>query len=132
METRLKHRYDIKFTLDCRIEESNQQQIKLTCGDHFEGVATDISEGGLGFFSKYFLPKGLVMKLTIDAKVFGFKKDMVIEGEITHCKNLYGKIEDGLKYKCGLKFRSIAEEDRQEIGRFISEHEQRKTPRLGL
>lgn len=132
METRLKHRYNIKFVLDCKIEESTQQQIKLACGDHFEGLACDISEGGLGFFSKYFLPKGLVMKLTIDAKVFGFKKDLLIEGEITHCKNLYGKTEDSMKYKCGLKFRSISEEDRQEIAHFITEHEQRKTPRLGL
>jgi len=130
METRLKRRYKVTLKLICRIEETNHQHVRLACGDQFEGIAYDISEGGVGFFIKYYLPKGLIIKMEIGGKPFGLEKDMKTECEVCYCISLYKDITASMRYKCGVKFINISEADRKRIARFISTHENRKTPRF--
>ena len=127
METRKASRINIDLKVISRIDEDAQQKFGLVCGKTCEINVVDISEGGVGILSKFFLPKGLIIKLEIEGAVFNLKEIMKIKGEIRYCK--YTK---DLGYQCGVKFLNLSDVYRETVSQFISMHERRRTPRIKL
>lgn len=127
METRKAPRINIDLKVISRIDEDAQQKFGLVCGEIFEVNVVDITESGVGILSKFFLPKGLIVKLEIEGAVFNLKEIMKIKGEIRYCNY----IKD-LGYRCGVKFLNVPDIYREAISRFISSYERRKAPRIKL
>jgi len=109
------------------IDKDKEQHINLVKGDCFEGKACDISAAGVGVHVKYFLPKGLVIKMELEGKPFGLNKKIKVKGAVRHC--VYIKIHT---YKCGIEFLDLPADCKKAITQFILTYEKRKKPRLNL
>lgn len=127
METRGAPRVDINLKIASHIDDQGGQKFTISQGDTFDVDVVDISVSGIGVFSKYFLPKGLIIELSIDAKPFGSSGIMKIKGELRYCRSV--KIS---KYRCGIKFINPAAEYVKLIGDFIAKNERRQEARLKL
>lgn len=127
METRSNSRNKITMKLHCKIPEDAGQGVKLACGNAFDADALDISRGGVGFSSKYLLPKGVMLELEIEGTLFGLQQPLKLKGEVVHCKF----IKDA-GYKCGFKFMDTPEDSQKAIDKFIADNEKRQDPRLEL
>lgn len=127
METREGPRIGVSLSVISTINESDRGSISLAGGNSFECRACDISAGGIGLITKYYLPKGLLLELEIEGVRFGLQGKFKVKGEVIHCKNIPAH-----GYKCGVKFTEIANEYRAAISQFISVCERRKDPRLDL
>ena len=127
METRQGPRVEVSLRVISTIDKSMQDSISLANGNRFEAMACDISIGGIGLITKYFLPKGLLLELEIEGIPFELKERMTAKGEVAHCKNIQVR-----KYKCGIKFTQIDDKYIKAISQFISRYERRKNPRVSL
>ena len=127
METRSDKRDKISLKVNCQICEESGQSLKLACGNKFETNAVDISRSGIGLISKYLLPKGAILELEIDGKLFDLNEAMKIKSEIVH----YKFIKD-IGYQCGLRFIEISDTYQKAIEKFIAKNERRQSQRLDL
>lgn len=127
MNTRQGPRVEVSLRVISTIDESMKDSVSLANGNRFEARAYDISVGGMGLFTKYFLPKGLLLELEIEGAPFGLKERIVAKGEVTHCKNFQVH-----KYKCGIRFTEMADKYIKTISQFVSSYEKRKNPRVEL
>jgi len=117
METRERPRIDAKLKVDLNIDESFKDQITLVGGNNMETETCDINLGGLCLILKYFLPRGLIVNLSIDGTPFGLDRKIDVKAEIRHSK--YVKVHT---YKTGVRFLDLSEEDRKYIDDFISKY----------
>lgn len=127
METRQGPRVSLGIKVISKIDKKSKEEILLTSGDRFEGNAYDINIHGIGIFTKYFLPQGLILKLEILGMPFGLNAPIKVRGEVRHC-NYVAKA----KYKCGIKFLDLPAKQEEAIAKFISTFERRKKPRIDL
>ena len=127
METRITPRLNISLKVETKISAESGQGFALAGGSSFTVEAVDISELGLGIIFKCFLPKGLILELSINGEPFGLNEVIKIKGEVRHCRFL-----KDVGYRCGIKFLSISEVYRKAIAKFIEECERRKAPRIKL
>ena len=131
METRIKKRFHIKMNISCKIQEDSSQIINLTNGNKFTADAFDISMLGLGFFTKNFLPKDLLIEMEIGG-LADHKKKLNLKGKVCYCRNAPREAKSPNKYKCGIEFLDLSKEDSTQIEQFIARYEQRKAPRLNV
>lgn len=127
METRRALRININLKIKSNIPEEYRQKFALTIGSSFEVDAVDISVLGVGIFSKYFLPKGLILELEISGDSLEMKENMIVKAEVRHCAFLKGK-----GYRCGVQFLNLPSHYKKAIADFITTYERRKEPRLKL
>ena len=127
METRSAKRVSVNLKIASRIDNQGDQKFSISQGDIFEVEVVDISVSGIGVFSKYFLPKGLIIDIDIDGKVFGSDKVMKMKGELRYCRSV--KIS---RYRCGIRFVDPPAEYIKIIAEFISKNERRQDPRVKL
>jgi len=127
METRLARRLNISLKVTLRVEEDLKQKFALADGNCFEADVLDISKTGLGIFSKYFIPKGLIVILEIPGDIFKLKEKITLKAEVRYCKFIKSS-----QYRCGIKFLDISDKYKDTIADFIAAHEKRKEPRLKL
>ena len=126
MKTRLSSRINVVLKVISEIDKRLEQNIKLVGGNRFEVSAFDISRNGIGFtIKKYFLPKGLLINLSIDGAPFGLEKPIKIKGEIRYCKCVKYEM-----YKCGVKFLDMPKRYKKVITQFISNYNRRKKARF--
>ena len=122
METRRAPRVGISLKVTSKIDEASKQKFSLSTGKTFEVDAKDISILGVGVYSKFFLPRQLLLELQISGKPFGLGKNMVIKGEVRYCK--YTKPS---AYRCGIKFLHLSGEYKDKITNFIATYERKKS-----
>ncbi len=127
METRRNTRANISVKVFLHIDQDSPQKFCLSKSCDFEVDIMDISIGGIGVFSKYFLPQGLHIEVEIEGKPFGLGEPMKIKGEVRHCT--YVK---AAKYRCGIMFTNITEKYQKCIADFIAVYERREAPRYKL
>lgn len=127
METRRAPRTNVQLKVIFQLPKEREQKFSLSKGNTFEVNIVDISVGGMGVFSKYFLPKGLIIETQIEGKPFDLNEPMKIRGEIRFCS--YAK---SLGYRCGVMFLDISNEYKKIIADFIATYERRKEPRYNL
>jgi c-di-GMP-binding flagellar brake protein YcgR len=126
METRLSPRINLAFKVVSAIDKSSGQNIKLVNGDSFQASTFDISETGMGIIvKKYYLPKGLLISLSIDGVSFGLKTPIKTRGEIRYCRSIKHRT-----YKCGVKFLNMPKKHKETIAHFIATYNRRKKTRL--
>jgi len=127
METRLKQRVRLNIEIIVRIPEGGKQKFTLAEGDSFKAGVLDISVLGIAIFSKYFLPRGLMLELEMPGAIFTINEDIKIRGEVRYSIYVRPSV-----YRCGIKFLDIPEKYTEAIARFVSLNERRKEPRLRL
>lgn len=127
MDTRSNFRYCIKNRIVCKIDDSQGSNFKLSGGNTFEAEIFDISEGGVGIITSYFLPRGIILNLKICGKCFGLERDIGAIGEVR-----YSISNKQFGYKCGIKFIDMPVADKEIIANFIASVEKRKFPRAKL
>lgn len=127
MNTRVGPRVEVSLRVISTIDESMKDSISLAGGNRFEARAYDISVGGIGLVTKYFLPKGLLLELEIEGAPFKLKERITAKGEVTHCKNVQAH-----KYKSGIRFTEMADKYIKVIAEFVASYEKRKDPRVNL
>ena len=127
METRIAPRIPVDLTVVSQIDRRFKQDFSLAEGDRFRVLALDVSVGGIGILSKYFLPTGLRIILAFPGKTFGFGNIIKTNGEIRYCKFIK---QSG--YRCGIKFIELPILYRKEIAKFVAKHEKREEPRVVL
>lgn len=127
METRRAPRININLKIKSKIPEKYRQKFALTTGASFEVDAVDISMLGIGIFSKYFLPKGLILELEINGEPFELKEEMILTAEVRHCAFIKGQ-----GYRCGVQFLDLSEKYKKVIAEFIATYERRREPRFKL
>ena len=127
MDTRRGPRVEVSLRVISTIDESMKDSVSLANGNRFEARAYDISAGGLGLLTKYFLPNGLLLEIEIEGAPFGLKERIKVRGEVSHCKNIQVH-----KYKCGIRFVGMVDEHIKVIEQFVSNHERRRKLRVNL
>ena len=127
METRAAPRIPVDLTIVSLIDRRHEQRISLSEGDRFRVRAVDISIGGIGIVSKYFLPTGLRIILAFPGKRLGLTKTIKTTGEIRYCKFIGHS-----SYRCGIKFIGIPLLYKNEIAKFVAKYEKRENPRVVL
>ena len=126
METRLSPRIDVALKVISAIDKSSEQNIKLANGDSIQASTFDISETGIGLIlKKYYLPKGLHIRLSIDGAPFHLKEPIKIKGEIRYCRSIKSRT-----YKCGVQFLDMPKKYKKTIADFIALYNRRKATRL--
>lgn len=118
---------EVSLKVISTIDKSMKNGISLANGNRFEARAYDISIGGLGLLTKYFLPKGLLLEMEIEGAPFDLKERITVKGEVTHCKNI-----EVHKYKCGIRFTEMSDENIKVIAKLVAGYEKRKEPRVNL
>ena len=118
METRIATRLKIRLRIVSKIDKKFQQGFGLICGRSFRVDTFDISEAGIGFYSKYFLPKGLMLEIGMNGIPLGLKRVARMKAEVRHCE--YSILRG---YRCGVKFVDIPDSYRMAIAQFVSAHE---------
>jgi len=130
IDSRLAKRVRIYLKVISKVDKLFKKKFALADGTDFEASIVDISTSGIGLVLRYFLPRGLVIELTLDGALFGLKGPMKIKGEVRHCKNVpYPKYK---LYRVGIKFISVPKLYKKAISELISKLEKRKEPRLSL
>ncbi|MFA6321378.1 MAG: PilZ domain-containing protein [Candidatus Omnitrophota bacterium] len=132
METRIKKRIDIKMAISCSIHNDASQLINLTGGNNFTADAFDISMLGIGFFTKSFLPRDLLLEMDITGIAEDPNKKLRLKGKVCYCKNAPHETKGPNKFKCGVEFLDLSKEDSKQLEQFITKNEQRKAPRLNV
>lgn len=127
METRLTPRVQLELKIIVQIDEETQQKFHLAKGNTFGVDILDISIGGIGVFSKYFLPKGLLLEVQIEGKPFGLDEPMKIKSRVCYCNYIKSS-----RYRCGIMFIDIPDDYKNNIAVFIRTYERRKEPRVKL
>lgn len=127
MDTRQGPRVAVSLRVISTIDKSMKDSVSLANGNRFEARAYDISVGGIGLLTKYFLPKGLLLEMEIEGAPFGLQEIITAKGEVAHCKNVQVH-----KYKCGINFTEMADKYVKAIVQFISNYEKRRDPRVNL
>ncbi|MBU0709561.1 MAG: PilZ domain-containing protein [Candidatus Omnitrophica bacterium] len=127
METRKAPRIGINLTIHSKIPSEHKQKFALISGMNFDAQIVDISILGIGMFSKYFLPKGLILELNMEGQYFGISEDITVKAEVRHCTFIKGR-----GYRSGMQFLNLSDKDKKVITEFINTHERRKEPRLKL
>ncbi|MFH1191804.1 MAG: PilZ domain-containing protein [Candidatus Omnitrophota bacterium] len=103
------------------------QFYSLVNKDLHKDRTTDISVGGIGMVTSYFLPHGLRVKLVLAGGILGINRLMRLKGEVCYCLNLkHGK------YKCGIKFIDPPTTYLSKFNEYKSAYEKRKEPRITL
>jgi len=100
IDTRGSIRIPVELDIFWKIDKNLGQLFSLKSGDRCRTKAFDISIGGMGIISKYFLPSGLRIKLAFSGDKLGLDKFFIrTRGEIRYCNYLKHS-----NYKCGIKF----------------------------
>ncbi|MFH1355341.1 MAG: PilZ domain-containing protein, partial [Candidatus Omnitrophota bacterium] len=120
METRKAPRIGINLTINSKIPSEYKQKFALINGMNFDAQVVDISSLGMGMFSKYFLPKGLILELSMDGKYFGVSEDIVVRAEVRHCAFIKGR-----GYRSGMQFLNLSDNDKKVVLDFIANYERR-------
>ena len=129
METRSTPRVAVELKVICHIDESQDASFKLSEGNQFEAQALDISEGGVKLLSKYLIPRGIILDLDIDGKVFGLDRNIKTKGEVRFCESVKGLWKSN---RIGVKFLDISDVDREALAKFVAAYERRQFPRVKL
>jgi len=127
METRIAPRIEVDLVIVSQIDRKFEQNFSLAEGDRFRVQVVDVSIGGTGIISKYFLPTGLRIILAFPGKVFELGNIVKIKGEIRYCKFIKRP-----EYRCGVKFIDFPLSCKKEIAKFVAKHEKREEPRIVL
>jgi len=128
METRSSIRIPIELDIAWKIDKQLGQLFSLATGDKCRTKAFDISIGGMGIISKYFLPSGLRIKLAFSGNKLGLDKFFVkTRGEIRYCNYVRHS-----NYKCGIKFIEAPLLYSKKFNEFKAAFEKRKDNRLTL
>jgi len=127
MDTRFTHRVNVDLKVILKIEKDAEQQVDLVDGNLFEVGIFDVSATGIGVISKHFLPKGLIVDLEMDGKLFGLNEAIKLKGEVRYCNFVQTAL-----YKCGIKFIDTPESYTNAIANFVSANDRRKDPRVQL
>ncbi len=128
METRSSIRIPIELDIAWKIDKHLGQLFSLAFGDKYRTKAFDISIGGMGIISKYFLPSGLRIKLAFSGNKLGLDKFFVrTKGEIRYCNYLRHS-----NYRCGIKFVDSPLLYSKKFNEFKAAFEKRDETRLTL
>ncbi len=114
---------EVAWKIDKKIGQPYQLEIKNVC----RTKAFDISCGGMGIISKYFLPYGLRISIAFSAKILGLNKFFRLKGEVRYCNYIKPS-----NYKCGVKFINPPLLYSKKFSEFKSIFEKRKEPRVTL
>lgn len=123
IETRRAKRVRVEVTITYSIHESMKKQINLS-EDVVKTTSRDISTLGVAIDSPYFVPKGALINISIDSSAFypegtgGLDKPIRVVGKVVSCI-----MEAKKRYRLGVEFVEIQDEDKASIGRFVETHE---------
>ena len=120
-ETRRARRVGLVVPATYSIHESLKTQIRLS-EDVVRATTRDIGTGGVAIESKYFIPKGALIKIGIDSGPFyqgreGFDKPISVVGRV-----VWTTMEAKRRYRVGVQFIEIREEDKEAIAKFVASH----------
>jgi len=127
MKSRTGPRLQAILKVVSKIDKNSKQKFILLNGDSFEANTYDISASGMGVYTKYFFPKGLILELEIKGEPLGMKEHIRAKGEVRHCEFIKTHY-----YRCGLRFTDIQEKDKNAIAEFIAANDRRKDSRLSF
>jgi len=128
METRSSIRIPIELDIAWKIDKHLGQLFSLAAGDKCRTNAFDISAGGMGIISKYFLPCGLRIKLAFSGNKLGLDKFFIrTKGEIRYCNYIRHS-----NYKCGIKFIDSPLLYSKKFNEFKANYEKRKESRINF
>lgn len=123
IETRRAKRVKVGVAITYSIHESMKEQINLS-EDTVETTSRDISPLGIAISSTYFVPKGALLNICIDSSAFypertgGLDNPIRVVGKVVSCI-----MEEKKKYRLGIEFVELQDEDKASIGRFVETHE---------
>ena len=117
IDSRLHPRIKITCKLASVDTETGVDGFSLGDTKRIKAEVFDLSIGGMGLLLNYFLPKGLQIKLLVDGKCFNSDKEIMLKAEVRYCITLKAN-----RYKCGIRFTDISEENKNIIVNFIASH----------
>ncbi len=120
-ETRRAKRTRLVVPATYSIHESLKKQIWLS-EDVVKTTTRDISPIGVALDSIYFVPKGALIKISIDSSPFypgkkGLDNPIRVVGKVVSTI-----MEAKRRYRLGVQFIEIREEDKEAIAKFVEKH----------
>jgi c-di-GMP-binding flagellar brake protein YcgR len=115
MGTRKTPRIKVELKVSSKVCFGDKQKFVFVKGQQFIAKSLDISATGIKLICQDFLPKGLLVQLSIAGEPFGCEQDLTLRAEVRHCKR-YKKIG----YVCGLQFRGLSPQLQALIAEFVN------------
>ena len=118
-EKRKFRRVEASFTVVYSVQSPMEARLEFG-GKESEGIANDLSEGGLSLLTERPLPEGAVMiiKFRLQNKSTGFEEEasrkFEVQGEVRH--SIYTKEKD---FRTGVRFMNLAQADRNFIAKCL-------------
>lgn len=119
------YRFDCTLPMKYRIAEKDETIAKEQLWDMQwqDGVALDISGGGLRFAISEALEKGSYVQCKLVLEVHGNYKEFFIYGEVITCKTRPNNVR---LHECRIKFYKLSEAESDQIVSFIFTEERKK------
>lgn len=116
-----------------RVNRKHRHDVRLT-QKNIPGKLVDLSEGGCGVETSFFVPKGILINLFMDRSLLKITGDPdVPKGHSRITASVISTVTKGLRlYRIGVQFTHISAKDKALITKFVKFHERRKDPRVEL
>jgi len=116
-ETRKVKRVETNIPVIVKIDPSMEKEFTLTQKELKETIV-DMSTTGMGIISDVYIPEGILLLVDLDGKTIHPNKDtennrIKLKAEVMSCRMLGGK------YRVGVMIKSINDDDKEAIIKFI-------------
>ncbi len=114
-----------------RVNRKHRTQVRLT-QTNIPGKLVDLSEGGCGIETAFFIPKGTLINIFLDRSLLQLSGDPAVpKGHSRIIASTISSVTKGLRlYRVGMQFTHVAAADKLLIAKFVKFHERRKDPRV--
>ena len=129
LETRSHKRYEFSIEVELVFKDEAIKSRFQKQEPRLKGAMLDISKGGLGFNTKYFVPKGAVIDVFFKLPIENDKMSSEIKAEAQICSVIPWKSSLN---RVGVKFLNVEEKSKKSITEFVEQNERRKEPRLDI
>jgi c-di-GMP-binding flagellar brake protein YcgR len=123
MESRRSKRARVFVKVIVEIQDASKQHFNISK----KSVVTDlldISALGIGLSTKYFFPKGIMLKLKFSLPIMAENEDL----DLVHFENILGRVcycisSDAGSMRMGIEFVEIEERLKESISKFVNQNE---------
>ena len=114
-----------------RVNRKHRDHVRLT-QKNIPAKLVDLSEGGCGVETSFFVPKGTLLNIFLDRSVLHVAGDPIIpKGHSRIVASVTSTVTKGLRlYRIGMQFAHVGARDKILVAKFVKFHERRKDPRV--
>lgn len=112
--TRKVLRRQVEVSVNLKVHESSAKEV-MFLDKQIKAKTSDVSNNGLGIYSPIYIPEGACLEMELESTPFFAEK----KGPVHLVAKVTTSIMTGDKYRVGLQFVKISDEDKEAIINYI-------------